>query len=536
MKAKFVDEQNCSLLKNIRDDLFSSQASSDYVAYACDRQLVRSGKRLLTSNPVLEKKAIDLFLQMNDLASTTDVPCVDPLIIGEARDFIVTKLEQFTARYYEGIQHDLDLRLLFALWKFGPGASNGVEGSHFCDKIIQPMTSTKRCFPYTVLLRQLTPRLHLQDLVNEFCGVTLCKGSRLSTVPKNADIARVIAIEPSGNMALQLAAGMYIEGALRCSGLDISTQEVKNKNLAQFGSFSGELATIDLKSASDLITPALIKALFPSDWYNLLMALRSETITLPENRGDVELHMMSTMGNGFTFPVMTFVLLALCYAVNRVKANGRRFYLDYLSWGVYGDDIICPVYLFNDICEVLTGCGLIINHDKSYSSGPFRESCGGDFYRGGDVTPFYVESFSTPAEVYVAMNKVIKWSVKFHVPMFKTLYFLRKHLDGQLFLVPEWEDPSSGLLTRWTSKRYRLLKRREHKKTRCVFTHTDLLCVLGGYATSTKNGFMEYTPRERPTYFVDNARLPKGYLDGRCVDNPHSETDSYSQAVIISLL
>jgi hypothetical protein len=54
---------------------------------------------------------------------------------------------------------------------------------------------------------------------------------------------------------------------------------------------------------------------------------------------------------------------------------------------IYGDDIIVPVDCVPHVIAELETFGFKINRDKSFWNGKFRESCGGDFYDGQDVTP-----------------------------------------------------------------------------------------------------------------------------------------------------
>jgi hypothetical protein len=57
---------------------------------------------------------------------------------------------------------------------------------------------------------------------------------------------------------------------------------------------------------------------------------------------------------------------------------------------VFGDDIIVPGVNSDDVKLLLTACHLVVNDDKSFSHGLFRESCGMDAFSGSDVTPAYV--------------------------------------------------------------------------------------------------------------------------------------------------
>jgi len=310
-------------------------------------------------------------------------------------------------------QQCLDMRLLYDSWRLGPGSSNGISGTHFADKIVQDWTCTRRALPFVRQLRRLVPRLRLYDELNG-SGITVIEGSRVITVPKNEDTDRTIAIEPIGNMALQLAAGVYIESALSHLGLHLATQQFVNRELTKVGSSCGKYATLDLKSASDLITPDLIRLLWPPEWFELLSVLRSSNCQLEGSNDWTVLFMMSTMGNGFTFPMMTMTLLALVYAALRsVDKSCKRNKIP-SGVGVFGDDIICPTLHVEVVLEVLGGAGLSVNFDKSHykKDDLFRESCGLDMYNGYDVTPFYVKSLANNAEIYVAINQLLAWSAR----------------------------------------------------------------------------------------------------------------------------
>jgi hypothetical protein len=53
---------------------------------------------------------------------------------------------------------------------------------------------------------------------------------------------------------------------------------------------------------------------------------------------------------------------------------------------VYGDDIIVPVGNVRSVIDSLEKLGFLVGLDKSFWNGRFRESCGGDYYAGEDVT------------------------------------------------------------------------------------------------------------------------------------------------------
>jgi hypothetical protein len=509
-----------SFLQIFTDTLHSLEGSTndDNKLYAISRQHNRARKRAKLDNPATANTAIQDFVIYNDLARAVRVDLA-PEILNEARWFIENALCGFTSQQKFAIQEPLDMNLFLSLWRYGPGASRGTKSTHFVDKIndkVHTVSDASVARLYRMAL-SLDPYVRGSIACNSGPEFRFCDTSSISTVSKNEDTDRTICTEPLGNMALQLAAGMYIEGALRYVGCDISIQASLNKQLAMLGSIFGLLSTIDLSHASDMITLQLVSVLWPRGWTWLFNLLRSKKTKLPSGEV-IELNMLSTMGNGFTFPMMTLTLLSLVYANARV--NGGPRYLNKDTHAVFGDDIIVPSTESESLLHVLKGAGLIVNNDKSYTSGPFRESCGGDYYKGYDVTPVYVKSLNNDSEIYVAINQLLKWSSKHKIMLYQPLDFLIKLLKGQVLLVPEWEDTSSGILTLSCSRRYKYLKRKPYIKNRKDSKYI-MSCVLGGYGYSASEG-ISYNLRQNlkkatnDDYYVVKARLPKGYLDGYC--------------------
>ncbi len=494
-------------------ELQTARPTADWKRFAVERQLTRARKRARITKSGLQQQAVDAFLRTNELVGNLTVT-LDKQVEADARHYITVALERFTSNLSdESVQTTLDLDYIFDNWRFGPGASYGVKGQHTAQKIQQSMTCSAQSAPLVRTLRSRHPYLARFDYENKMDGTTVVRGSRLATVPKNEDTERTIAIEPSGSMALQLAAGRYLEGTLRYLGLDISKQQPKNKEAAKRGSSDGSLATIDLKSASDMISLELVRRLMPKEWVWLLETIRSREIELPDGTW-VPLNMISTMGNGFTFPLMTLIITALIYGVRAQQPRSPNLFIDWTNTCVYGDDIIIPTHEYESITKVLESAGLIVNHDKSFCEGPFRESCGGDYYLGEDVTPFYVKSVSTNSEVYVAINQVLEWCEKIGVFLHQTLLLLKSYLPlGKVFLVPEWHNPDQGILTSQCGRTYSYLQIQLHRVSlESDFFAMPLIC--GGYL-SASGPHMFFSPRiNTPKVKVRKSRLPRGYLDG----------------------
>lgn len=470
-----------------------------------------------------KSKAIRDFLDVNDRVALVRVTA-NPELVNTARAFISSKFREYNKLHdAECLQDEFLPSLAWSNWRYGPGASNGVVGTHTADKIGQPMTCTAPARSLVVKLR--SENAYFTGYSTSECdGTSVVKGSKLATVPKNHETDRTIGIEPSGNMALQLSLGSYVENVLRYIGLDIRHQQPKNRELARLGSIYGNLCTIDLKSASDLISIELCKLLLPRELFRAMLYSRSEHVEIPACTGQdaktIPLNMMSTMGNGFTFPVMTLIFLALIYAFRRCAGTTGNNRIDWSCTAVFGDDIIIKTSEYTPFVEVLQQCGLVVNLDKSYSSGTFRESCGGDFDAGIDITPIYIKSLATQSASYVAINQVLRWCSRERCLLPRTIAFLVDKLRsfGKIHVVPEWMSDSEGLRCRDVPRNFTYLKLVQHR-VKLRDERYLMMLACGGYV-NTQEADVYYVPRTaKPRFVVRKSRLPRGYLDGRCGSN-----------------
>lgn len=228
---------------------------------------------------------------------------------------------------------------------------------------------------------------------------------KLSFVPKSAKTDRTVLVEPVLNGMFQMALGRHIADRLRRRGVDI-TDQTRNQTLAWLGSVNGALATLDLSSASDTIAKELVYDLLPIDWAHHLSRFRTGTAKLPGGQL-LRLEKFSSMGNGFTFPLETLIFYAIAWGACMVTHAWRE--VDFLaSLSVYGDDIIVPTKSYALLVESLQALGFIPNKDKSFSSGPFRESCGKDYFSGIDIRPFYLKGPLSGELVFVLHNYYVR--------------------------------------------------------------------------------------------------------------------------------
>lgn len=215
--------------------------------------------------------------------------------------------------------------------------------------------------------------------------VPTVRADRLSFVPKKATESRCISVGPTLNVYYQLGVGGSIRSRLNQFGLLLEESQDIHRSLARSGSLKGHLSTIDLRSASDTLSYYVIKYLLPLDWFARLDSLRTKFTTV--DKRTLRLEKFSAMGNGYTFELETLVFSSVCRAVAEIA--GVTLNAD--NFSVYGDDIIIPVEISKSVIGALKYLGFSINLEKSFLRGPFRESCGGDFFEGVPVRGVYLK-------------------------------------------------------------------------------------------------------------------------------------------------
>lgn len=210
------------------------------------------------------------------------------------------------------------------------------------------------------------------------CNVTSV--DRITFVPKNFKTSRVIGCQPTHSVCLQLAFDNYCKSRMRKKlGIDLSDQS-SNQLAAFVGSINGSIATVDLKSASDLLAYNTVALLLPDAWFKYVKSLRSSFWKTKDMEVPKPYYKFSCMGNGTTFPLESLIFAAACHAV------GSKIYR------VYGDDIAIEAELVTKLRDLLGFLGFTFNEDKTFLTGPFRESCGTDWLNGVNVTPFYMRA------------------------------------------------------------------------------------------------------------------------------------------------
>jgi len=228
---------------------------------------------------------------------------------------------------------------------------------------------------------------------------SIMSGNEVITVPKNSKTDRTIAIEPGLNLWLQKGVGTMIRRRLLRSGINLNDQR-HNQRLARVGSKFDNLATIDFSAASDTISLETVRELLPPDWFLVLSILRSHQGLI--NNSLTQYEKFSSMGNGFTFELESLIFYAL--AVACVSSP-----LDTHEVSVYGDDVIIPVDAVDRYTSLCAYLGFVVNKQKSFSSGYFRESCGEHYWNGISCKPYFLkEVLRNDEAIRKAYNSVIR--------------------------------------------------------------------------------------------------------------------------------
>lgn len=279
---------------------------------------------------------------------------------------------------------------------------------------------------------------------------TYCETSalRLALVPKTFKSLRSIMPNTTIGSYMSFGLGEMMRKRLKRVGYDIRTLQMRHRYLARQSSINGLLVTADLSSASDSISVDLVNRLFPADWLVVLHQSRIGRVVLPDN-SCVESLTFCTMGIGYTFPLQTLIFLALLKAIQAVYFDR----LDRRTISVYGDDMIYSSRMHSYVLEHFERLGFLVNVDKTYARGSFRESCGGDYYRGRDVRPFQPRNGSAHVgpRAYEAMlykytnGLLVRWSEH---EIGRTLRYLTSEIErvtGVCKLVPCDFPDDSGI-------------------------------------------------------------------------------------------
>jgi hypothetical protein len=372
-KADYRDYPSRELVAPVKRciQLFIDQG--DYSALADAIQWLRFPAKLSFEMPSLESEAINSFVASEDRIRAISFE-------GEYIEGILDDLNRIMRRWLSGI--DLSCP------PFRHGSGSVAEGNlSLADKY--------RAIKHSELIDYVC-RSQTGGSMGEFCPATPLGAvdytSRVTFVPKNAKKLRTICMEPATLQYFQQGVMRvvydYIDHHPYLRQRINLRDQTQNQRLAAQGSRHNGLATLDLSAASDSVSWVLVRRIFKGTkllpW---MWATRSRRNQLPDGTC-INSAKFAPMGSALCFPTECLVFAACIeYVANRCGYTGRRALER--TWSVYGDDLIVPSDWSEPVILLLERLGFVINRDKSYTTGPFRESCGKEYYCGVDVTPVY---------------------------------------------------------------------------------------------------------------------------------------------------
>jgi len=226
--------------------------------------------------------------------------------------------------------------------------------------------------------------------------------AKVVLVPKDSRGPRLISCEPLEYQWIQQGVGRklmsHLEAHQLTSGRVNFTHQTINQELAMRSSIDDSMATLDMKDASDRVSLELVKNVFQyvPKFLAAIEACRTTATQLPDGRV-VTLKKFAPMGSALCFPVEALVFWVICVAsvIDKIYNGASSPSLVGKHVFVYGDDIIVPKEWAHVCIQALESVGLLVNRDKSCITGPFKESCGVDAFKGILVTPIRLRTLWT---------------------------------------------------------------------------------------------------------------------------------------------
>lgn len=260
-----------------------------------------------------------------------------------------------------------------------------------------------------------------------------------SFVPKSYDSLRTMCPEPTLNAFWAKAFALWItQRLIDYCNIDLSTQPEVHRRLAKIGSLYAEacLGTVDWSEASDRIWRSLVSCCMSEGqaprWFTFMDHLTrvgntsvewrgiigangdfvdkeslvdflctrtdSYTVTYKTNKSGVTRYsvaaqvrttMFATMGNPVTFPLQTLFFWAFLTACTELASD--RLGMELNPPSSFGDDGIVDTRAMQEVEYYAPLLEWKLNRNKSFTTGVFRESCGGDFIAGREVRPFMMK-------------------------------------------------------------------------------------------------------------------------------------------------
>lgn len=391
-------------------DSLSSQKYEDATSHFVANQFALLVKKYPFEKKILDlspkKTAIDTFFRTERRGARINTK-FRLLRLDPSRDRFDAELERASVFFRSVLMTEPNYKQIFAMCDFGPGASIGVHGdaTHILRKMsVESMTVNVGAIHHAFagithnihFLSRFLPKRRVSGGQQMLCydlevafnnylkSIRVVEHNKVDFVLKNAKTHRSIGIESLLGGYVQKGADLSMRKRLKLAGLDLSDQSL-NQRFARDGSINDEsddpFITADVRNASNSVFTEVVRRISTPSWFDLLDRIRSKYYEFETVVRRYELFV--SMGNGFCFPLETLIFASLCHAVGAGKPG-----IDFL---VYGDDIIVRRSVSERLFALLRHVGFQLNEEKTFVRGPFRESCGADWFSGEDVRPFTLD-------------------------------------------------------------------------------------------------------------------------------------------------
>lgn len=478
-----IRARDYSALKGLKDKFGSPQLHCDPDSYFQTAQLLA----LFTKYPfqgaeeAAEEAAIEKFLAGEERCRMFNVR-----IRKRQLSFPTLSILENAGRAIDQLLGDFDEQRadILAQVRHGPGSTlcvNWRDACFYTKSSEYPWTATYGASKYFPALLREDP--HLDELVGRALldgreVLDLFEHDVIVTVPKTVWTKRTISKQTRLGVYLQLGMGEWLSDRLQQWRIFLASQE-QNQKAAFYASISGEYATIDLSNASGSICRELVRFLLRGSpaWLDFLYDLRTPSYILRKGEDPRPYEMWSGMGNGYTFPLETMVFYAILRAIAETVPG-----LEQSSIIAYGDDLVIHSGLYHRVVEVFAEIGFELNETKSFHQGPFRESCGQDYWYGIDVRPTFLNQMPACAEdIYYLYNSLLLINDRIDVDSILEWLLTFLHPGAKLF-GPYCED------------------RRAHLWAPCHYLHNESVLSwskdLQAYSHRSRIELPKNTPRE----------------------------------------
>jgi hypothetical protein len=229
--------------------------------------------------------------------------------------------------------------------------------------------------------------------------------AKLIAVPKTQKGPRLIASEPVSHQWIQQLIKDFLYHRIEHSWIGKSIHlrdQTYNQRAAMQASIDQSSWTIDLSEASDRVSCYVVERAFRCN-VDLLASFHACRTRYISNDIDLEsprlhrLRKFSTMGSALTFPVQSLLFLGIVVGCLISQRNMQLTQKNVIELSkevlVFGDDLIVPKDVGYLVLGALRYLGFKVNHSKTFGNGNFRESCGGEYFCGHDVTPGYLLTY-----------------------------------------------------------------------------------------------------------------------------------------------